>query len=540
MNSKYNRDINRNQASKVPDAEHPLAMVARYDSDFKITDVDTTGGDYMSKLNELIPKIKHRFDMWRVDFFKNKNDNSGPWLCIMAMRDKMAKGDANKDVISKKAGKKKKDSKNLAAKYLIRKLNEELDKERASETDTPMADAHGRQVQNEPSHEENPVSILHIWWQKCLLSPKPDFVLKKADDVHGDFDGKTGWRCSLLVKLEGAEKELSFYARDTVKNMAKKKAALKAVEHIRKLNLPGFEEALVQKKQDPQKILARQEREEPCPENTDEMCQDSDEYVSNSLPPTEAVFSLPPAFSVKIANSAKECNAWVTANVKESKDIGLYVDSLLTRMEMLELAKKADCEANERIDNWDKWDLTCRVICLATETSALLLCTDFFMSGGVGMIEIPTSVRAVLENPDINKVCIWPDAAATTLRSNFEIDMSVTIDLGLDSFAISGVNMDCSTKNIVDLWLQERFQPFAESAIADVPGLQELMTKTSALVEPAVYSALVGPRVNKIIVQMAGAMENEHLGRMVAFENVAQRIMTPTERNRKRPQAELF
>ncbi len=419
------------------------------------------------------------------------------------------------------------------------KLNEELDKARAAGLDMLPTDGDGEKAQSGPSHEENPVSILHAWWQKCLMSPKPDFVLKKADDVDGDFNGKTGWRCSLVVKLKGVEKALSFHSRDSMKSMAKKKAALKAVKRIRELNLPGFEEALVQKKQDPQKILARQEREEPCPENTKEMCQDSDESVSNSIAPTEAVFSLPPNFSVTIAYSARECSAWISANVTESKDIGLYVDSLLSRMEMLELAEKAEC----KVCKLDKQDLTCRVICLATESSALLLCTDFFMSGGGGRIEVPKSLRAVLENPNIRKIAMWPDAAAAALRSNFEVEMSATVNLSLDSFALSGVRMDCSmhsTKSIVDLWLKERFQPFAKTAIADVPGLQELMKKTDAIVAPAVYSALVGPRVNKLFVQMASAKEHQYVGQMAAFRELAQRVTTPANIFRKRPRAEIF
>ncbi len=111
MSSGNDQDIKRNLASTVPDPDHPLAMVPRYDDDFENISVDDTGEDYMSKLNLLMQKIKYRFDRWRVDYFTNKSDNSGPWLCIMAMRDKMAKGDADRDVISKKTGKKKKDSK---------------------------------------------------------------------------------------------------------------------------------------------------------------------------------------------------------------------------------------------------------------------------------------------------------------------------------------------------------------------------------------------------------------------------------------------
>lgn len=212
--------------------------------------------------------------------------------------------------------------------------------------------------------------------------------------------------------------------------------------------------------------------------------------------------------------------------------MGLYVDSDMMRGDMFVEGKKAGCPS----PLLDVRRLQCDVVCLATETSALLLCRSFFPSRD-GKHVLPKSLRDVLESEQYEMASMWPKAAKMALFVTFGLSASNLCNVAQDLLNPDGC-MDGpsqiirNTSTVVRIRLQQSFQPFSENALTVIPNIDTM--RKHALIEPAVYTAVVGLHVKKRCDETANDRRQGSQGITGGFQDASGRVLASPKRVAKR------
>lgn len=471
------------------------------------------GKDYVSDLNILKDKVRGIFE--GISYAKPVGQtwrNGGRyvqyWTVSVKIGNKLGKDEEEEHLAACGTGKTRKNAKQAAAKKLMSIINEELDKAKKNGDDINSL----KKGAPKPtvSKESSPISALTEWWQKGLLTEAPSFTWKDTDGADDDGRRQTRYVCVLAVTVKALGKEKMFEATDSVKKGAKGKVAAVAVKYIKELKLTGFEEALKPKKlADPQRALADSLRKAMQNENVaDTPCghifyEGDDDYLAGEAY-ARPVFSLPEEFEVRVAKSEEECVQWISTKLNGVSEIGVYFDAVRAREEMRSIAEKAGF----RLEKCEPEKFVCELICLATNTSALVVHTARFK------YVLPSAIANLFKNKYVEKITACSSSLLIGLCYTFDVTAANVVDLATCSYSLTG-RIEGTREIIPTLqtmtrsWLKKVMEPFSFGETAAEGTLEHSKQKDEGFEAFAVQSAFVVLQIMKKCESMAAVKTGE-------------------------------
>lgn len=499
--------------------------------------IDDNGEDYVSQLNMMSQKSSRI----STPVFSYERDNrngskaSGPWICAAHVQCKESDDQDAREIRYEITARNKKDARKRAARLIVNELTSlGFGAGLGADEGGPSTPEKGQAVDADKDIDESTsINILFHLFQKGHLLSRPEFSIAPED---GPGANGQRWKCELRLRSK-EHGEIEVRRRSAQKRFAKQAAALKAVEKLRELKIPGLDDLNAARRAALKAGRREFNFDDPNLANTDEMVRESDGEgdvdLDTGLPDigdgSGGVFSAPPDFKVVIARSAEDCKDWVEKNLREVSDIGVYLDCPSIQRDLQPVAKMAAFD----ISRYKQSTMDCRVVSFSTKESSLLLCATNLRKNGCTEGKgcwIPSAAVAVLEDRKINKHGVLVDAAALIMRALYGVSCVSMHDLSVSSFALCGHWVEHKRQilapidRLVTVWLRQKFQPFSQTAIEGIEGLAGVLEKSTDFVCPAVYVALACCRVQECIQRVATAKRGQLFGYAAEFDELCSRL----------------
>lgn len=480
------------------------------------------GTNYVSMLNVLFTRHRNIFSFLETDW--EQVVNSSEWMAKLSILRK-TEDDKLESIREFGTHLNKKIAKQMAARKLIHRINQLYPYLALGST---AATAPQKNMSATDTGSFTAVSVLFNLFQKGILQAKPNFTVQEVD---GD-EGKNMWRVTCVVQPVGFN-DISCSAVEKKKTTGKHAAAKQVISELKKKKVPMIEPIIEGKA----KFVTRynpKKGDAVLPENTEEMVRLSDDEDDSEFKTTETYddrVMLPSDYTVSIPKSEKEIESWLGENVGSTTNIGVYLDSRFMRDELKLVAKNHKFVIPEPLKKEDV-----RVICFATESSALLLCASRFKNLPNRKCWIPNAAVRLLTTRTTTKHGFMTDGAALTLGARYGIEVVSINNIQVNSFSLIGEagSGNCALMPIhrlVTRWLNKRFQPFSGAVISSVPGLKELMDNTEDFVCPAVLVAYVCVEIGFKLKKEGAAKRFDARTAMPGFEDLAKRLIPLLDSN---------
>jgi hypothetical protein len=492
-------------------------------------------------------------------------------------------------------GKTKKDARRLAAKQMLEDLLRfGIVTQDIVDSKTPPAletaeelEASGAGVNGISSPDvAAAVSVLNQLWQKEKFVCKPKWCV-----VPVSTGSSCGWKCDLLIKTKHfGDIESSFTS--TQKKTCRQMAAFKAVQRLRDMNYPGLDavninarrqsnvstEAPQLDSEDDESSYFEDEPDDRTVETLNVQKDDLADIAKRSAAGEEqgasapfaggdagfgSLFSIPNDTKIVIATGTTCCDDWVSSKVLGGCALGVYVDSCEARRTL----KSHDASSGVDLDPAAP-DSECRVICLASQDSVLVVCSDYFREARaatqnesaeeknknlrlgpdeliVDLVRskcnhtiypecnkgswIPVVIRRVLERPDCIKYGMTLDEGALVLRVYHGVACRGFTDLGISSFALKGMvssrqQLLASPAELVSEWLCCRLDPFSRRAFGHSAELCEVPQPVADNVVSAALIAAASQAIQKRIIESAESRRRKRYVNTEEFAELCDRL----------------
>lgn len=353
----------------------------------------------------------------------------------------------------------------------------------------PNADGTGMLSSAETQEISDAVSVLNQLWQKDHFLCRP-----KRTETPVSTGATQRWKSTVLVKTKKyGDVECSSILSQ--KTRAYQMACLEVIKKLKATPLLTVISRINTKAKPQSHISSVLPGGNDTPRTMDKETKDRlNSEVENDgvVKPTgvepvpvdefESLLSAISEESVVVARSAADCSKWVSSNVVDGSQLGIYIDSRASRLAMLADANDSDVrcvDANSEELLLDE----CFGICLSTESSVLVVSSKFIVAPASKNKKkknerkleintwIPKAIKFVLEREECRKYGVGLGEGLMLLRFCHGIKCLGVTELAIASTALLG--NQASTKfqfptvcDLVRSWVGCGIEPFLERAFS--------------------------------------------------------------------------
>lgn len=487
------------------------------------------GEDHVSTLHVMAQKMRRCSN---PDFHFAKIDGTGRWECTVKV--KVLPSKPGSEPLSRTvSGRNRKKAKQKASKRLILALKEKLlppKDQDSSENDSPTAG--GIVALEKVTGISTAIGALNQLWHWKKLDTQPD---ARFEEIEG---GR--WRCTFILTLPDVG-VVNVSEVATQKKLAKSLAGFKALERMRELKVVRPEEFAFVK---PVKIV-REEGEtigrdlvEGKLANEDIVQISDDEEGEVHTAEEDDSFDerllLPKQYTLVIATSPEDCEAWRNANAKPGTELGIYVDSWSARRAFDEPESLPDAQSQKENDV-----LKQPVVCFSSKMSGLVLRGDRCQDEESRELDcvngywLPEAVRIMLKDDAVRKHGHGTDDGLMSLRQLHDIRVRALSDISISSFAVSALSHTEGTRVLWGLreltkhWLRKEV---ASTSLKDIrknqSGIREALAKhADDMMGTAILSAFACTCIQEQMKHAAARRRSQLQGRAAEFQELSKRLM---------------